>query len=332
MLTITLIAALVLGIVVAVLPHVVWLLAWLVGKGFHYTMPYAPFGWTAIALVVVMWAVLAWGCFVGRWRLQTTRMEFAHPDIPSAFDGYRIVHISDLHLSTFDDNPKQLQRFVDSINGLEPDLICFTGDLVTFGTSEAEPYTTMLRQLQAKDGIVSVLGNHDFLIYNRKLADDATRQSEVDSVARYEREQLGWRLLRNESTVIERGGGKLTLIGVDNTVGKGQGFSTIDCGDLPKAMAGTDGFRILLTHDPSHWRSNIPLTLSGHTHSAQVRLFGWTPASWMFKEAWGRYDEGEQTLNVNAGLGCTLPVRLNCPAEITLITLESYHLKTSTSK
>jgi len=322
-----LIAALVLGIVVAVLPHVVWLLAWLIGKGFHYTMPYAPFGWTALALVVVVWAVLAWGCFVGRWRLQTTWMEFAHPDIPSAFDGYKIVHISDLHLSTFDDNPKQLRRFVDSINALEPDLICFTGDLVTFGTTEAEPYTTTLRHLKAKDGIVSVLGNHDFLIYNRKLEDDATRQSEVDSVAKYEREQLGWQLLRNENTVIERIGERLTIIGVDNTVGNGQGFSTIDRGDLSKAMAGTDGFLILLTHDPSHWRSevlpdtDIPLTLSGHTHAAQVRLFGWTPALWVFKEAWGRYDEVGQTLYVNAGLGCTLPVRLNCPAEVTLITL-----------
>ena len=327
MLVLTLISALVLGLVVAVLPHVVWLLAWMVGKCFHYSMPYAPFGWTALALVMMVWAVLAWGCFVGRWRLQTIRLEYAHPDIPSAFDGYKIVHISDLHLSTFDDNPKQLQRFVDSINALEPDLICFTGDLVTFGTSEAEPYTTTLRQLQATNGVISVLGNHDFLIYNRKLADEKTREKEVEAISQYEHEQLGWRLLRNEHTVIERNGAMITLIGVDNTVGKGQGFSTINRGDLSKAMAGTNGFRILLTHDPSHWRSEVlpdsdlPLTLSGHTHSAQVRLFGWTPASWMFKEAWGRYDENGQTLNVNAGLGCTLPIRVNCPAEVTLITL-----------
>ena len=330
MLVIMLIATLVLGIIIAALPHVVWLLAWLVGKGFHYTMPYAPFGWTALVLVAVVWAILAWGCFVGRWRLQITRMEFFHPDIPEAFDGYKIVHISDLHLSTFDDNPKQLQRFVDSINALEPDLICFTGDLVTFGTSEAEPFTTTLRQLQAKDGTISVLGNHDFLIYNHKLADETMRQKEVENVARYEREQLGWRLLRNENMVIERSGEKLSVIGVDNTVGKGQGFSTINRGDLTKAMTGTNGFRILLTHDPTHWSSevlpetDIPLTLSGHTHAAQMRLFRWTPASWVFKEAWGRYDKGGQTLNVNAGLGCTLPVRLNCPAEVTLITLRRH--------
>ena len=174
---------------------------------------------------------------------------------------------------------------------------------------------------------MSVLGNHDFLIYNLKLADDTMRQKEVEAIAQYEREQLGWRLLRNENSVIECGGARLAIVGVDNTVGKGQGFNTIDCGDLPEALSGTDGFRILLTHDPSHWRSevlprsDIPLTLSGHTHSAQVRLFGWSPASWMFKESWGRYDEGGQTLIVNAGLGCTLPVRINCPAELTIITL-----------
>lgn len=330
MLVYLIIASLILGIVIAVLPHVLWLLAWMVGKFSHCTIPYAPFGWTAFVLVMVVWAILAWGCFVGRWRLQTTRMEFVHPDIPSSFDGYKIVHISDLHLSTFDDNQKQLKRFVDSINDLEPDLICFTGDLVTLGRSEAEPYTTTLRDLKALDGVVSVFGNHDFLIYNRKLTDNMIRQKEVKELDRYEREQLGWRLLRNENMVIERSGERLTFIGVDNTVGKGQGFSTIDRGDLPKAMSGTGGFRILLTHDPSHWRAevlsdtDIPLTLSGHTHSAQVRLFGLTPASWVFKEAWGRYDEGDQTLNVNAGLGCTLPVRINCPAEITLITLRKH--------
>ncbi|MBQ6730125.1 MAG: metallophosphoesterase [Bacteroidales bacterium] len=330
MLVYLIIVSLILGIVIAVLPHVLWLLAWMVGKCSHCTIPYAPFGWTALVLVMIVWAILAWGCFVGRWRLQTTRMEFVHPDIPSFFDGYKIVHISDLHLSTFDDNQKQLKRFVDSINDLEPDLICFTGDLVTLGRSEAEPYTTTLQELKALDGVVSVFGNHDFLIYNRKLTDNMIRQKEVKELDRYEREQLGWRLLRNENMVIERSGERLTFIGVDNTVGKGQGFSTIDRGDLPKAMSGTGGFRILLTHDPSHWRAevlsdtDIPLTLSGHTHSAQVRLFGWTPASWVFKEAWGRYDEGDQSLNVNAGLGCTLPVRINCPAEITLITLRKH--------
>lgn len=328
MVSFMIVASLILGVVLAVIPHILWLLSWLVGKCFHGAVPYAPFGWTALALVLLLWSIILLGCFVGRWQLKTTRLEYAHADVPPAFDGYKIVHISDLHLSTFDDNPKQLQRFVDSINALEPDLICFTGDLVTIGVAEAEPYTSVLRQLQAKDGIVSVLGNHDFLIYNRNLPNESSRQQAVEALAHYQREQLGWHLLRNESLAIERNDEKLTIVGVDNLNGKGQGFSTINCGDLSKAMAGTDGFRILLTHDPSHWRAevlpdtDIPLTLSGHTHSAQVRLFGWTPASWMFSESWGRYEQNGQTLYVNAGLGCTAPVRVNCPAEITLITLE----------
>lgn len=330
MIKITFIASLILGLVLAAIPHILWFLAWIVGKCFHYNMPYAPFGWTALVLALLLWIVMVLGCFAGRWHLQTTRVEFTHPDIASAFNGYKIAHISDLHLSTFDDNPKQLQRFVDSINALEPDLVCFTGDLVTFGVSEAEPYTDILRRIQAKDGVVSVLGNHDFLIYNRSLADNSERRREVEALVHYQRDSLGWTLLRNGNTAIKRGVDKLTLVGVDNTNGKGQGFSTINCGDLPKAMAGTDGFRILLTHDPSHWRSevlsktDIPLTLSGHTHSAQVRLFGWNPSSWMFTENRGRYDEGGQTIYVNAGLGCTLPVRINCPAEITLITLRKH--------
>ncbi|MCR4965406.1 MAG: metallophosphoesterase [Bacteroidales bacterium] len=322
------IATLILGLILAAIPHIVWLIAWLIGKCFHYSLPYAPFGWTALALALLFWLVMILGRYVGRWRLETNQIEYVNSEIPEAFDGYKIVHISDLHLSTFDDNKKQLQRFVDSINVLEPDLICFTGDLVTIGTSEAIPYTSVLKQLKAKDGIVSILGNHDFLIYNHTLAGDSARTKEVEDLSRYQREQLGWRLLRNESTVIERDSDKITILGVDNINGKGQGFSTVNYGDLPKAMEGTDGFRILLTHDPSHWRAevlpntNIPLTLCGHTHSAQIRLFGWNPASWMFKESWGRYDQGQQTIYVNAGLGCTLPVRVNCPAEITVVRLK----------
>jgi predicted MPP superfamily phosphohydrolase len=289
-------------------------------------MPYAPFGWTALALVAVVWAVLAWGCFVGRWRLQTTRMEYAHPDIPSAFDGYKIVHISDLHLSTFDDNPKQLRRFVDSINALQPDLICFTGDLVSLSVEEARSYTPVLQRLKARDGVASTLSNHDFFIYSFR-DQPMRREQEVDSLVKYERQTLGWHLLRNQHWVLHRGQDSLTVVGVDNIHGSGQGFSTVDRGDLGKAMQGTCGFRILLSHDPSHWeaevlkKTDIALTLSGHTHAAQFRLWGWTPASWMFRQAAGRYDSDGQTIYVNAGIGCTMPMRINCPSEITLITL-----------
>lgn len=323
----TLIFTIFLGIFMALLPHVVWLVVWLIGKCFHGSVPYAPFGWTAVGLILCSWLLIGYGYFVGRWQTETNRVTIADATLPDAFDGYRIVHISDFHLSTFDGHPEHVQRLVDTIHAQQPDLICFTGDLVSIATEEARPYTDILKQLKAKDGVVSILGNHDFLIYNRTFADAVEQQKEVERLSRYQCDELGWTLLRNAHQVIRRGQDSLTILGVDNIHGSGQGFSTVDYGNLSQAMSGTDGYRVLLTHDPSHWeaevlhRTDIPLTLSGHTHSAQVRLFGWNPASWMFRQSWGKYTIDGQTIYVNAGLGCTLPVRLNCPAEITIITL-----------
>ena len=247
--------------------------------------------------------------------------------LPQSFKGYKIVHISDFHLSAFENHPEKVQRLVDTINAQQPDLICFTGDLVTMSKTEAEPYTNILKQLHAQDGVMSILGNHDFFIYNRELIDSAAHLRAIQELADYQRDTLSWTLLRNEHHVIRRGTDSLTIVGVDNIHGGGQGFSTVDFGDLKKATEGTNGYRILLSHDPSHWEAevlhhtDIPLTLSGHTHSAQIRLFGWNPASWMFRQSWGKYTTDGQTIYVNAGLGCTMPIRLNCPSEITVITL-----------
>lgn len=320
-------SVLLLSIVLFAIPNIIWLVVWIIGKCFHYAIPYSPFAWTAFVLVALVWLILAYGFFFGRFRLDINELEYSHKDIPANFDGYRIVHISDLHLSTFDDNPKQLKRFVDSINAQKPDLICFTGDLVSLGVEEAEPYIETLNQLEAKDGITSILGNHDFIIYRHRSDSTFDREAAVERLDTLQRNTLGWHLLRNESYKIERNGEKITILGVDNKNCSNQGFRTIDMGDLPKAMAGTDGFRILLTHDPSHWRgevlgqTDIPLTLCGHTHAAQVKIFGWTPASWTFKDTDGLYEENGQSMYINVGLGCTLPVRLGANAEITVITL-----------
>lgn len=323
----TIIFSAVLGLVLALLPHVLWLIGWLIGKCFHYSLPYAPFGWTALGLVLGAWLLMAYGYLAGRWQIQTNEVTVSSPLLPTSFEGYKIVHISDFHLSTYDGHPEKVQRLVDSINALQPDLICFTGDLVTINTAEATPYTHILQGLHAKDGVMSVLGNHDFLIYSRALTDSAARIAEVENLSAYQRDTLGWTLLRNEHHLIRHGSDSLTIVGVDNIHGGGQGFTTVNFGNLSQALAGTSGYRILLTHDPSHWeaevlrQTDIPLTLSGHTHAAQVRLFGWNPSSWMFRQSWGKYVENGQTIYVNAGLGCTLPVRLNCPSEITVITL-----------
>lgn len=316
-----------LTVVLAVLPHVAWLVVWTLSKVFRFPVNYAPFGWTAIGLVSIVWTLMAYGFFVGRWKVQVSEWTYENADIPASFEGMRIVHISDLHLSTFEDNPRQLERFVQRINACQPDLICFTGDLVSLRLEELSPHIPVLQKLKANYGVCSVLGNHDFLIYSPQYRTEREKMAAVDSLAQMQRIQLGWHLLRNESYVITRGTDTLTIVGVDNSNCSNQGFRTIHRGDLPRALQGTKGFRILLSHDPSHWRAevlpetNIPLTLSGHTHAAQIRLFGWTPASWVFRDISGRYDEGDQTLYVNIGLGCTAPVRIGANPEITVVTL-----------
>ena len=404
---ITLAMALVFAAIVCALPHIIFGIWWAIACLFHLPAPpYAPFGWTALALVLALWLVMAYGCFFGRFRLWVNRTDYTSSDLPAAFDGYRVVHISDLHLSTFDDRPAALQRVVDSVNTLQPDLICFTGDLVTMGVAEAQPYTRILRGLHATDGVVSVLGNHDLLIYSR--LSEEQRLAEVERLAAFERDTLGWQLLRNQHLTIKRSTNAptdiqtltatdptdiqpptvadtpdmqtltptpqtLTIIGVDNSSCDGQGFRTIYSGDLPQALQGTDGFRLLLSHDPSQWmaeivdRTPVSLTLSGHTHAGQVRLFGHPLSDLMFHESAGWYHHSAkdnhstaqdkphptqglqspapnyhhptaqgchpdtptihhpaaQSLYVNEGIGCTAPIRINCPSEITLITLHS---------
>ena len=319
---------LVCGLALALLPHLIWFLGWVIARIAGGHLPYHCFGWSALGLVLVFWSSMAYGYFIGRWNLEVTHLDYIHEDIPEAFEGFKIVHISDLHLSTFDDSPERLDEFVEMINRQDPDLICFTGDLVTIGKKEAEPYTQTLRKMRATHGVMSVLGNHDFMIYGFK--DTLSRDSAVEELAAYQREELGWRLLRNEHAVIGADdGSRITFIGVDNANFASQGFKTIHRGDLQAASSGTDGFRILLSHDPSHWsgevvpHTDIPLTLAGHTHCAQVKLFGWTPASVSFEETHGRYDRDGQTLYINIGLGCTAPFRIGARPEITVIRLGS---------
>ncbi|MGN1239322.1 MAG: metallophosphoesterase [Paludibacteraceae bacterium] len=308
-----------------------------------------PFIYVAVILLVTCWGLISYGYWVGRYRIEVKQTAFVHPLIPSAFEGYKIVHISDLHLATFADRPAALQRIVDSINAQTPDMICFTGDILTMGVEEALPFRTILRQLHARDGIYAVLGNHDLMIYGERTSQERTQL--VNTLVAFEHDSLGWNVLRDTSDVVVReqplsegviAYDTLTILGVDNCSCEGQGFRSIYHGDLSAAMRNTGGFRILLSHDPTHWRAevqdhtNIPLTLSGHTHSGQLRIFGHPLAGLLFQESAGWYyhpacdekntekpqtDEKRQALYINSGVGCTLPVRVNCPAEITVITL-----------
>ena len=312
---------------------VVWFVCWGVARLYHHAMPFAPFAYVGLGIVVLFLAIMFYGYRFGRFQLRVQHSTYTSDKVPVAFDGYKIVHISDLHLSSMADSPEFLQRVIDSINAQQPDLICFTGDFVGFGVEEARPFTDMLLQLRAKDGVVSVLGNHDFALYNRRLS-DAQKEEKVEQLATYQRDVLSWKLLRNQSFNIARGNDTLQIICVDNASCQGQGFQTVYRADLPKAMLLPDSlfasspFKILLSHDPSHWRAevlpntDIPLTLSGHTHAGQMRIFGYPLSSVMFKESEGWYEKDGQSLYINTGIGCTLPVRVGVPAEITVITLK----------
>lgn len=331
MLKFTIILTVILSLILALVPNILWLILYLTGKIAGFNVGYPAFGWSSLALVILCWGILSYGYFIGRWKLDINHLDYTHAEIPSSFDGYRIVHISDLHLSTFDDNKEHLKRIIEEINLLKPDLVCFTGDMVGISPSEATPHLDCLRGIKSTDGVVSVLGNHDFMLYSHGGRSVREQQAAIDSLVNIQEKELGWKLLRNSNIRIERGADAISVLGVDNISWKGQGFETISKGDLGKAMSGTEGFKVLLSHDPTHWtgqvvpETDIQLTLSGHTHAAQICIFGWTPASWMFNQTKGRYDIDGQTLYINIGLGCTAPVRIGADPEITLITLRNTH-------
>lgn len=278
------------------------------------------FRWGLLSLLVPP-MVIAYGSVVDRNRFEIKEVSLEYPDLPESFDGYRIIHISDLHARSYAKRTARLERAAQIINGLDADLIAFTGDLISLIPDEIDPVASSLSTLKAKDGVVSVLGNHDYGTY----AD--TSGVLVDDLIAKERE-MGWELLLNEHKVLHRGADSIVVIGVENT---SVSHFFPSNGDLTKASEGTDGaFRIVLTHDPMHWESEIlgqdyALTLSGHTHAMQLSIFGWSASSLMFKHSDGLYtsDAGNQHLYVNVGLGETIfPARIGARPEITLITLK----------
>ena len=281
------------------------------------------FRWGLLSLMLPP-LVIAYGSVIGRncFEIKKVYIEFA--DLPESFDGYRIIHISDLHARSYAKRASRLQKAAQKINSLDADLIAFTGDLITLVPEEIDCIASSLKVLEAKDGVVSVLGNHDYGTY----ADTSgiLLQELIDREA-----ALGWDLLLNEHKVLRRDVDSIVVIGVENT--SSSHFFPSN-GDLNKAAAGTEeAFRIVLTHDPMHWESEIlghdyALTLSGHTHAMQLSILGWSPSSLIFRHSNGLYTEGVQHLYVNAGLGETIfPARIGARPEITLITLRRPNIR-----
>lgn len=273
------------------------------------------------ALGVMGW--FAFGFIEGWKRLELKHITFTSPDLPPYFDGYRLVQITDFHLGSFPLGNDFVQKVVDAANNEEPDMILFTGDLVNNQASEVEPYLKTLGQLHAQDGIYSIWGNHDYCEYGNNHSIGALKRNRR-MLYGYQ-ESLGWHQLMNEHHVVSHGMASIAVIGVENP---GQPPFT-NRSNLKKAMKGLkpDMFKILLSHDPHHWRrevvgKKIQLTLAGHTHAGQLKIGKWTPARMAFKEWGGAYRIGEQMLYVSSGIGGSFPFRLGAWPELTVITLK----------
>ena len=277
-----------------------------------------------MAGAAVVWYIALYGTFIGFQKLEVNHQTYTSAELPKAFDGYKIVLFSDAHVGSYTGrNEWLLQRAVDSINAQKPDMIVFTGDLQNVDPQEIAEHLSTLSQLKARDGVYSVLGNHDYDKYLLQK-DGLDTQPCRETIALEKR--MGWHLLQNENCTIKRGNDSLTIAGLDND-GDGKRFP--QRGNVKKALQGATPFVIMLEHDPSGWRRKIlpdgraQLTLSGHTHNMQFALFGWAPMKLTGKEINGWYEEGRQSLFVTAGLGGLIPFRFGATGEIVVIELKN---------
>ncbi|MBP3679848.1 MAG: metallophosphoesterase [Bacteroidaceae bacterium] len=293
-------------------------LARIIHRSFHEIM-------LAMFISMATMGYLIYGATEGKQHFQVVEASIYSKDIPEAFHGYRIVQIADIHVGSWMGNTKPLQKAVRMINDLKPDLIVFTGDLVNNLATELDEFIPVLSQLKAKHGVYSVLGNHDYSTYIRW--NSLEEQAKNFTSLKDKQVQMGWKMLNNSHIKLYQGTDSIALIGVENS-----GRPPFpDYARLTEAMTGTEGmFQILLSHDPSHWQrevlpsTDIQLTLSGHTHDMQTRIFGFSPSALVYPEHSGLYQEGNQMLYVNTGLGHLMyPMRLGAWPEITLLTLKN---------
>lgn len=288
--------------------------------------------WKRVASVitVLIWMLIGYGSLSGFRQLEVKEIVFVSADLPAAFDGYRIVQFSDAHVATFSGSGEWLlKRAVETINQQQADAIVFTGDLQNIWPEELAEHIPVLSQLHAKDGVYSVLGNHDYAVYQNC---DEAQKARNCLLTQQEERKMGWDLLLNEHRVIRRGNDSIVIAGMENW---GKVKRMPRQGDVAKTLKGVSdsAFVIMLQHDPSAWREKIlpesraQLTLSGHTHGGQVSLFGWSPASMSYDEWKDTTYEGDRAINVSVGMGALIPFRLGIPGEIVVITLKVKKVK-----
>lgn len=288
----------------------------------------------ALGIAAVPFGALLYGMYKGKYNFKVLKYTLEFNDLPDAFDGYQITQISDVHSGSFD-NREKIAYAIDLVNKQQSDVLLFTGDLVNNKAEEMHPWKELFSTLEAQDGKFSILGNHDYGDYVDWNTEEEKAQN-LEDLKKLQKE-IGFDLLLNESRYLTKGDDKIALIGVENW-GRG-GFKK--AGDLKKATANIhkNDFKILLSHDPSHWEDKVVhdedhyhLTLSGHTHGMQFGIeipgwIKWSPVKWRYKYWAGIYQELGQYINVNRGFGYLgYPGRVGIWPEITVITLKKKKL------
>jgi predicted MPP superfamily phosphohydrolase len=284
--------------------------------------------WLGLGTGTALFGTLLYG-FSNKYSYQIKKVQIAFDNLPKAFKGLKVVHISDIHCGSFQDK-NAVHDGMDLIMQQNADLILFTGDLVNDRHTEVHEYMDVFNKLKAPLGVYSTLGNHDYGDYVTWESEHAKKEN----LAKLKNihAELGWRLLMNEHVVLTREDDSIALLGIENWGAKGR-FPKY--GKMHEAHPGTEKypFKILLSHDPSHWDAevkikypDIDLMLSGHTHGMQFGIenpyFKWSPVQWMYKQWAGLYEDGKQKLYVNRGFGFIgYPGRVGILPEITVIEL-----------
>lgn len=285
----------------------------------------------AVTFTVVPAISFIYGMVRGAYKYRVHKVKVSSPNLPEAFEGFKIVQLSDMHSGSFMDTTPLVKAF-NIVLDQKPDIIFFTGDLVNNESKETDPHLDSYKMLKAPYGVYSTLGNHDYGDY-KEWESPSAKKANLDALKDVHAKS-GWRLLMNEHVPIEKDGQKIALLGIENWGGN---LRFPRYGKLENAYAGTEGypFKILLSHDPSHWDvevsqeakyNDIDLTLSGHTHGMQFGIeipgFKWSPVQYLYKHWAGLYKQDNQYLYVNRGLGFLgYPGRLGIWPEITVIEL-----------
>lgn len=282
----------------------------------------------------IPFASMIGGIITGATDYRVMRKTIYLPNLPKAFDGMLIGHISDIHAGTLF-NKTAIRGGVEMLNNEKPDVIFFTGDLVNYQTSEVRDYINIFSELRAPLGVFSVTGNHDYGNYRSWPTEDAKRRNFRDMILAHR--LLGYDLLLNEHRFLSFGGERIAIIGVENW-GMGPSHRFPKYGKLDIASRGAEApVKLLLSHDPSHWDAQIrpeypdvDVTFAGHTHGFQMGIragdFEWSPSQYIYKQWAGLYREGDQYIYVNRGFGCIgYPGRIGMPPELTIIELKTGH-------